>query len=283
MSASIVFHLLAALAYIVLAILLWRPITQGTQQAVLSGSSRIALLAAIVVHGAGLLLAIILPQGLHIGWASALSAAIWLGMVVFWFESLFLRLDSLLLILLPASTLVSLAAGLFPQGGLVDHGDSEWLRLHLLIALASYGLMTVAALHAVLMTALDRQLHDPSQQQHRSSVLHRALDTMPPLLIQEELLFRIIRIGFVVLSLTVLSGIAVSLHISGKFLPMDHKTVFTILSWLTFGALLIGRVKRGWRGKVALRWTLLGFAFLVLSYSGTRFVLDVILQRGTIG
>ena len=283
MSASIVFHLLAALAYIVLAILLWRPITQGSQRPVLSGPSRIALLVAIVIHGAALLLTIILPQGLHIGWASALSAAIWLGMVVFWFESLFLRLDSLLLILLPASTLVSLGAGLFPQGGIVDHGDSEWLRLHLLIALASYGLITVAALHAILMTALDRQLHDPSQQKAKPSLLYRALDTMPPLLVLEELLFRLVRIGFIVLTLTVISGIAVSLHIDGRYLPLDHKTVFTLLSWLTFGALLIGRYKRGWRGRIALRWTLVGFAFLLLSYSGTRFVLDVILQRGTLG
>ncbi|MCQ9617420.1 cytochrome c biogenesis protein CcsA [Paenalcaligenes niemegkensis] len=283
MSASIVFHLLAALAYIVLTIMLWRPITQGSQQPVLSGPSRIALLAAIVVHGAGLLLTIILPQGLHLGWALALSAAIWLGMVVFWFESLFLRLDSLLLILLPASTLVSLAAVLFPQGAIVHHGDSEWLRAHLLVAMAAYGLITVAALHAILMTALDRQLHHPAQQEEDPGIFYRALDVMPPLLVQEELLFRLVRIGFAVLTLTVLSGIAVSLHIDGRFLPLDHKTVFTLLSWFTLGALLLGRRMRGWRGKVALRWTLVGFAFLLLSYSGTRFVLDVILQRGTIG
>ena len=154
MSASIVFHLLAALAYIVLSISLWRPLTRGSTRTVLNAPSRVALLCAIIVHGAGLLLTIVLPQGLHLSWALALSAAIWLGMVVFWFQSLYLRLDSLLLILLPAATIVSLLAMAFPNGHIVNHVGNEWLRIHLMIALVAYGLSTVAALHAVLMTAL---------------------------------------------------------------------------------------------------------------------------------
>lgn len=280
MSASITFHLLAALAYGLIGLSLWRPLTRGGQHAVLSGPSRIALLGAIVLHGAGLLLTIVLPNGLHLGWALALSAAIWLGLVIFWFDSLFLRLDSLLLILLPAATIVCLLAALFPNGTIVHHGDSRWLRAHLLIALIAYGLITVAALHAVFMSALERQLHQPSRQALKPSLFHRALDTMPPLLVQEALLFRLIRFGFVVLTLTVATGMVVSLRADGTLLPMDHKTLFTLLSWLTFGALLGGRHIWGWRGHKALRWTLVGFALLILSYSGTRFVLDVLLHRG---
>ncbi|HRL20972.1 cytochrome C assembly family protein [Alcaligenes sp. SDU_A2] len=283
MSASIVFHLLAALAYIVLSISLWRPLTQGSARTVLDAPSRIALLCAIIVHGAGLLLTIVLPHGLHLSWALALSAAIWLGMVVFWFQSLYLRLDSLLLILLPAATIVSLLAIAFPQGHIVNHAGNEWLRIHLLIALVAYGLSTVAALHAVLMTALDRQLHRPIQHEEHHGLLSRALDTLPPLLVQEDLLFRLIRVSFVILTLTILSGAAVSLAVAGTWLPADHKTIFTLLAWVTFGGLLWGRKQYGWRGRIALRWTLAGFAFMLLAYTGSRFVLEVILQRGTIG
>lgn len=283
MSASIVFHLLAALAYIVLSISLWRPLTRGSTRTVLNAPSRVALLCAIIVHGAGLLLTIVLPQGLHLSWALALSAAIWLGMVVFWFQSLYLRLDSLLLILLPAATIVSLLAMTFPNGHIVNHVGNEWLRIHLMIALVAYGLSTVAALHAVLMTALDRQLHRPILHQEQRGLFSRVLDTMPPLLVQEELLFRLICVSFVILTFTILSGAAVSMAIDGKFLPADHKTVFTLLSWVTFGGLLWGRKQYGWRGRVALRWTLAGFAFLLLAYTGSHFVLDVILQRGKIG
>jgi ABC-type uncharacterized transport system permease subunit len=105
------------------------------------------------------------------------------------------------------------------------------------------------------------------------------LDAQPPLLAQEQILFRVIWIAFAALTFTVLSGSIISLHMTGKWLPLDHKTIFTLLSWVTFSILLAGRYSRGWRGRIALRYTLVGFAFIVLAYSGSRFVVEVILQR----
>jgi ABC-type uncharacterized transport system permease subunit len=285
MSSGIVFHLLAAAAYAILAGSLWKPLwsSEAGQEAsgVVAGKvRRVCLAGAIALHGAGLWQAI-LPgsHGIYLGWALAFSAAIWLGMVVFWLESFVMRIDGLLLILLPASAIASLITGLFPGGHLI-HEAGDWLRLHLLIALMAYGLITVAALQAILMAALDRQLHRPVEPEATRSILGRALDSMPPLLVQEVLLFRLIWFGFAILTLTVITGAVVSLRLSGQLLPMDHKTLFTLLSWFTFGGLLLGRYTRGWRGRIALRWTLVGFAFLLLSYSGSRFVIDVILARG---
>ncbi|MFY1004773.1 PCRF domain-containing protein, partial [Escherichia coli] len=68
---------------------------------------------------------------------------------------------ALQLLLLPAATLASGLAALFPQGQFVPHADNAWLRVHLLIALGAYGLITIAALHAMLMALLDRHLHRP--------------------------------------------------------------------------------------------------------------------------
>ncbi|MFV0284227.1 MAG: inner membrane protein YpjD [Castellaniella sp.] len=283
MSVSIVFHLLAALAYAVLGIALWRPIAQASDVHPAGTIGRSCLLGAIALHGIGLVAAVIVPTGLHLSWALALSTALWLGMIVFWIENFLLRLDSLLLLLLPMAALVSLLSALFPHGYLVPHADNDWLRVHLLIAMTAYGLITVAALHAMLMTVLDRHLHRPIESAGQQSVVSRAMGAMPPLLTLEQLLFRLIWIGFGVLTLTVLTGIIVSLRLGGNALPMDHKTVFTLLSWTTFGVLLAGRHIQGWRGRIALRWTLTGFAFLLLSYTGSRFVLEVILQRGTLG
>jgi ABC-type uncharacterized transport system permease subunit len=208
------------------------------------------------------------------------SAALWLGMIVFWLESLLVRIDPLLLILLPVVAVVCLLSAIFPQTHAIAHAGNDWLRLHLLIALSAYGLITVAALHAILMTALDRHLHRPVAQAAQGNSLMRALDSMPPLLVQEHLLFRLIWIGFVVLTLAVGSGAVVSMRLIGVPFPLDHKTVFTLLSWFTFGVLLAGRYIRGWRGRIALRWTLAGFIFLLLAYTGSRFVLQVLLQRG---
>jgi ABC-type uncharacterized transport system permease subunit len=280
MSAGIVFHLLAALAYAVLAVSLWRPLARGGEQAHAGKVGRICLLSAIILHGIALHQAILTDNGLRLSWALGLSAAIWVGMIIFWLESLILRIDGLLLILLPAVALTSVVAAAFPQGYVVAHAQNDWLRVHLLIALTAYGLITVAALHAILMTALDRHLHRPVEQETSRGVISRAFDSMPPLLVQEHLLFRLIWIGFIVLTLAVGSGAMVSMALTGRPFPLDHKTVFTLLSWITFGGLLLGRYARGWRGRIALRWTLVGFVFLLLAYTGSRFVLEVILQRG---
>jgi ABC-type uncharacterized transport system permease subunit len=280
MSAGIVFHLLAALAYAVLAISLWRPLSRGGAEVQAGKVRKVCLAGAIALHGAGLAQAILLENSLHLGWALALSAAVWLGMIIFWIENLVMGIDGLLLILLPASAVAAGLTGLFPGGHIVAHANNDWLRIHLLIALVAYGLITVAALNAMLMTALDRQLHRPIRAEADRGLIDRAMDSMPPLLVQEVLLFRLIWIGFGVLTLTIITGAIVSLSFTTVLAPLDHKTVFTLLSWFTFGGLLLGRYTRGWRGRIALRWTLVGFAFLLLSYSGSRFVLDVILQRG---
>ena len=158
MSAGIVFHSLAALAYAILAISLWRPLTLGGAQAHAGKVGRICLLSAIVLHGIALHQSILLDNSLRLSWALGMSAAIWVGMIIFWLESLILRIDGLLLILLPAVTLVSTVAAAFPQGYIVAHAHNDWLRAHLLIALTAQGLSAIAALHAILMIALDRHL-----------------------------------------------------------------------------------------------------------------------------
>ncbi|KRC73067.1 Inner membrane protein YpjD [compost metagenome] len=280
MSLGIVFHTAAALAYAVLGGSLWIRLAGAGEVEKTGRIARLCLLGALVLHGIGLQQSMLGAHHLFIGWALALSAAIWLGMVVFWLESLLVRIDGLQLLLLPAAAAASALAALFPQGQFVPHADDPWLRVHLLIALAAYGLITIAALHAMMMALLDRHLHRPLDTPTERSIVGRVLDSQPPLLVQEQLLFRIIWIGFIVLTLAVGSGSVASMKLTGKILPFDHKTVFTLLSWLTFGVLLAGRHIWGWRGRVALRWTLTGFGFLILAYTGSRFVLEMILHRG---
>lgn len=279
MSAGIVLHLLAALAYALLAALLLRPLSRPATSR-LGWRARLGLLAALILHGLALASSVIQGPQLHLGWILALSIAVWLGMIVFWLENLSQRIDGLLIILLPASALVTLLAALFPNAHLVANTHNDTLRVHLLIALMAYGLTTVSAIQALQMAALDNYLHRPVESSEKRRWLSRALDAMPPLLTQERLLFRLIGISFFALTLTVLTGAITSWQLVGTLFPLDHKTVFTLLSWLIFAGLLLGRTIRGWRGRHALRWILTGFAFLVLAYSGSHFVLDVILNRG---
>src|SRR5882672_4456912 len=146
------------------------------------------------------------------------------------------------------------------------------LRLHLVLAMIAYGMFTIAALHALLMTVMEKRLH--------GGALAGPLAALPPLLTMERLLFRVILAGFVFLTLTLVTGIAFSETLFGRAMKFDHKTVFAISSWFIFAALLAGRYFYGWRGRTALRWTLAGFLALLLAYVGSRFVLEVVLRRG---
>jgi ABC-type uncharacterized transport system permease subunit len=135
----------------------------------------------------------------------------------------------------------------------------------------AYSLFTIASLHVLLMALVERRLHGGS--------VPPVLRSLPPLLTMEQLLFRIIGAGFLLLTLSLGSGMLFSDEMFGKPLQFTHKTIFAILSWIIFGALLVGRRLRGWRGRIALRWTLTGFLMLVLAYIGSKFVLEVILHR----
>ena len=135
----------------------------------------------------------------------------------------------------------------------------------------AYSLFTIAALHAGLMSLVEKRLHHAK--------LPKVLQNLPPLLTMESLLFRVIGVGFVLLTITVVSGMLFSDHIFGHAWQFNHKTLFGLISWVVFGVLLLGHHYYGWRGHTAVRWTLSGFGFLVLAYLGSRFVLEVFLQR----
>ena len=133
----------------------------------------------------------------------------------------------------------------------------------------------MAALHALLMTLVERRLHG----QRRAVTLQGPLGALPPLLSMEKLLFRLIAVGFVLLTLTLATGVIYSETLFGQAMRFSHKTFFAVASWIIFAALLAGRHFYGWRGRIALRWTLAGFLSLLLAYVGSRFVLEVLLHR----
>lgn len=279
-------HVLAAAIYTALSLQLWRTSRRGSLNSVanqpahgsaglpgLSFVERISLLAALAAHALSIRMAIFDGTQVHFGFAIALSVMVWLAIVLFWIESFFARLNGLLVLGLPAAALTSLLPALFAEPHILANASSPSLRLHLLAAMLAYSLFTLAAFHALLMAVAERGLH--------RGKISPWLASLPPLLTMEAILFRLIHIAFVLLTLTLVSGIFFSEDLFGKALKFDHKTVFAIISWLIFAALLIGRHLRGWRGKMALRWTLAGFVALLLAYVGTRFVLEIILNRST--
>lgn len=220
-----------------------------------------------------------MPGSLRIGFAIVLSATLWVSVAAYWLENRNFSLDGLRVLVLPSAAVAVILPVLFPGSVIPLQGKSSLFPWHIAIAILAYSTLTIAAFHAVLMALQESRLHTHPGSA-RGDWLGAAIDRLPALLTMERLLFRLIAFGFALLTLTVLSGVVFSEQLFGIPFKWDHKTVFTMLSWGLFGLLLAGRVWRGWRGKTALRFTLTGFATLLLAYVGSRFVLEVVLHRG---
>lgn len=263
------FFVLAALLYATCAFL------PSRQHVAISAGTAIGWL----LHGGALWADMVAPGSLRIGFAVMLSATLWISVAAYWLENRNLSLDGLRVLVLPSAALAVVLPVLFPGSVVALENKSSLFPWHVAIAILSYSTLTIAAFHAVLMALQESRLHThPNNAQ--GGWLGLAIDRLPALLTMERLLFRLIGFGFVLLTLTVLSGVVFSEQLFGTAIKWDHKTIFTMLSWALFGALLAGRVWRGWRGKTALRFTLTGFATLLLAYVGSRFVMEVVLHRG---
>ncbi|WP_428825681.1 inner membrane protein YpjD [Azonexus sp. IMCC34842] len=268
-------HILAALIYGVLGFHFWNTRwREHENQCVacpMQAWERIAIAVALVVHASGLYDALFADSGMRFSFSFALSLMMWLAVLIYWLESFMSRMEGLQPMVLPLAALCAALPVVFPHVHLVAHASATGFKLHFLAAMLAYSLLTLSALHAIFMGFTESALHKRS--------LNRSLSSLPPLLTMESLLFRMLLLGFILLTLTVGSGVFFSEALFGKPLTLDHKTLFAFASWGIFATLLIGRHAWGWRGKRALRWTLTGFALLILAYIGSRFVAEVILGR----
>ncbi len=93
----------------------------------------------------------------------------------------------------------------------------------------------------------------------------------------EQFLFQLITAGVILLTLSLMTGF---LYVEDLFAQhLVHKTVLSLAAWLVFSILLWGRWRFGWRGRKAIRWTMAGFAVLLLAYLGTKFVIEFVIAR----
>ena len=240
-------------------------------------AARWLLPVAIVLHGASL----VWPWdrgGFHYGFAKALSATVWVGLALLWFEGRRASLEALRLLVLPLAIAMLLMPLVWP-GRLFESAQQAPLFVpHLLAGTLAYGVLMLAALQALMMLWVQRDLQRPMLDADRG-LMSRWVGRMPPLMVLERLLFRFIGLGFMLLLATTISGMIFSEEVFGRPFRLEHKTVFSVISLAFFGVLLAGRAVRGWRGRIATRFTLGGFAVLLHAYVGTRFVFEVLLGR----
>ena len=268
-------HIFAAAIYAALGIHFWNTRwREGDGQSVacpMHGWERLSIGIALLLHGGGLALTLFGDDGMRFSFSLALSLMMWLAVLIYWVESFMARMEGMQPLVLPLAAICTILPVAFPHDHIVANAAATGFKLHFLAAMLAYSLLTLSALHAIFMGFTENALHKKS--------MNRSLASLPPLLTMESLLFRMLLVGFILLTLTVGSGVLFSENLFGKPLTFDHKTLFAFASWAIFATLLFGRYVWGWRGKRALRWTLAGFSLLVLAYVGSRFVAEVILGK----
>jgi ABC-type uncharacterized transport system permease subunit len=228
---------------------------------------------ALVLHGMLIYRGLVTPEGLDLGVAKAIALIVWLTVLIYWLAGLaFPGLAPILGLMAPVALLAVIFQAIVPTHHFVTYAGTPIFTLHFAIAMLAYSLFIVATVHAVVMLAEEKWLH--------RGLLPPFIRTLPPLLEMEALLFRILAAAFILLTLTVLSGVFFSEALFSRPFTASHKTVFGILSWFVFGGLLAGRYLAGWRGRTAVMWTFAGFAMLLLAYVGSKVVLELILKRG---
>jgi ABC-type uncharacterized transport system permease subunit len=265
---DILLHVVVAALYVAAA---WvcRPRDEGAAAGRPARFFAIAL--ALAVHAVVIVRAIVTPDGLDLSFSHALSLVAGLAVLVAWASGALRILPGVATMILPVAALCAALPALSRNTHPFRYADAPLAAAHIGIALVAYALFVVAALQAVVLTGIEQRLH-------RGAPAAPAPGT-PPLLTLERYLFRLIGIGFVLLTVALASGILFSETLFGKPLTFTHKNVLTVAGWAAFGVLLFGRWRYGWRGRTALKWILGGTLLLVLGYLGSKFVMEVLLHR----
>lgn len=227
---------------------------------------------AMIFHAYALYGQTFRPEAVYFGVAQAFSAMSLIAVGVLIVESFIHRLNAQLGIIVVAAAFGAIAPMLL-AGERVPPAETTPLFIwHLATALGGYAVMGIATVQAVLMSMQNRRLKMPSAPDARTPLL----DSLPGLVVMERIFIRIVAVGFVLITLTLMLGMLTTYERFGDFLRFDHKVALTWLSWLIFGILLTGRYYFGWRSRQALTWFWAGIIAWVTAYIGYHFILELL-------
>lgn len=258
---------LAALLYLAAGMAIVGAMKQKAGKA--SSLIRWPVLLGLMLHGYAIKGEMFQQGAVHFGFAFALSVTFFFAVIALFIESLIHRLHGLFGIILIAAAFGTLLPVIFPGAPIPAQEWTGLFRWHLLLALGAYSFMTIALVQAVLMSLQNRQLKKGAAQESHF------LDSLPGLVVMERIFFRIVVVGFICLTLVLLTGSLATYEALGTYLQLDHKMLLTWMAWVIIGLLLIGRRFAGWRAKTALNWFWAGFGVLVVAYVGYSFIREI--------
>lgn len=260
--SSIVFYLIAAL-FVAKKLFNKQSIEQKDKTfALLMGAAGLILHAFVLYNG------LIATHGINLNFVNVASLVGWLIAALLLIGSIRQPMESLAIIFFPVAALCLIVEQFSSDQERVASNLEAGLQLHILFSVLSYSLLSIAALQAILLAVADARLRN----RHPVPLMR----VLPPLQTMETHLFRLIWLGFILLTISLITGFPFINDILGQHLI--HKTVLSVIAWIVFAILLWGRLHFGWRGRMAIRFTLAGMITLLLAYFGSKAVLELILH-----
>lgn len=227
---------------------------------------------ALVAQLYGIVLQFVLSSGLTFSFIALGSYVMWFISAIVFISTISRKIQALAVVILPftmLSIILLISSNNTDKGILLNNG----LGIHVLVSLLAYSTLMLAAVQAILLATQNNFLHKRLKNPNQSNFIR----TLPALEDMEYFLFNLIGIGLFLLSISLLSGFYYLDNLFGS--NVAHKTILSILSWIIFSALLMGRWKYGWRGKTAVRWTISGFAVLALAFFGSKFIQEFLIDK----
>lgn len=264
-------NFLALALYLCVGLLLGLRLARGET---ITGGVKIGIfglgLGAITLHAVLLYTGLWREGGINLALTPAFSLVAWVVAVLYLFASISRPVDNLGILIMPFTGLMLLIEWLWP-GRMSLPLTSSQQAAHIIVSILAYSLLSLATVQSLMLLVQERHL----RSKHPGGFI-RAL---PPMQTMEALMFQMIGVGFVLLTLTLVSGVFFSELLFSQPLKFTHHMVLAVLAWVVYAILLVGRWRLGWRGRTAVHWTLGGFALLILAYFGVKFVMEVILNR----
>lgn len=267
MSVSL-FPLIAFIAYAVAALVVTQRLyhAEGPRLKLLFSAATIG----VVMHMLALSQSLFTADGQNFSLINVSSLVCWLITLSFTITALRTPILLLLPIIYGFAAITQLLVVLLPSGVQMQHFEqSPWLLLHILIAFITYVILIMATLYSFQVSFISNKLKQKTPLTSGT--------VLPPLVQAEQLLFRLVTLGTMLLGITLISGAIFSEH----FFAVQnlHKNLLSTMAFVGYLILLIGNWRSGWRGRVANLFLVIASLLLTLAYFGSRFVREVLLNQ----
>ncbi len=169
--------------------------------------------------------------------------------------------------IMPVVFVIMLSSSILPRGirPLSPVLQSSWLAVHTTLAFLGDAAFTMAAGIGVMYLLQEHFL----KSKHLGGLFQR----LPNLQILDEINYKLITIGFPLLTLAIITGALWAESTLGSYWRWDPKEVWSLITWFIYVLVLHVRLRVGWKGKKAAILSIVGFLAVLFTFFGVNLLL----------